>query len=85
MHPRPYALLILASLTATALSGCHPGNAEAKQLRTSCEAGAVAACNQLAVKLQKGEYVLRDDKRAATLFDRACEGGIGEGCASASG
>ncbi len=82
MHSRPYAVLILVSVTGIAFSGCHPGNAEAKQLRGACDAGDVTACNRFAIKLQKGEYVLRDDTRAAELFEKACTGGVGEGCAS---
>src|SRR5687767_12430672 len=79
-HPRARHLLVL--IAAFALWGCHPGNVEAMRLRQSCEGGDVEACNQLAVKLQKGEYVLRDERRAADLFDQACIGGVGEGCAS---
>src|SRR5215216_2469579 len=73
------ALLVLVGL---ALSACHPGNEEARRLRSSCEAGDAAACNKFAVKLQKAEYVLRAEARAAGLFDTACTGGVGEGCAS---
>ncbi|MES2523390.1 MAG: hypothetical protein V4617_11875, partial [Gemmatimonadota bacterium] len=54
----PRTLLLLVA--AVALGACHPGNEEAKRLTRSCEAGQAVACNQLAVKLQKGEYVLRD-------------------------
>src|SRR5918993_3540274 len=81
--PRPGALhLLCLILTAAAPSACHPGNAEAKRLRLSCQSGDVAACNQLARRLQKGEYVLRDDEHAAELFDQACKGGVGDSCAS---
>ena len=73
------AAVLAAGLT---LAACHPGNQEAKQLRASCEGGDAAACGKFAVKLQKGEYVLRDETRAAALFDRACTGGVGDGCAS---
>jgi TPR repeat protein len=58
-----------------AFSACHRGNRQAKPLRSSCEAGDVAACNQLALRLQKGEYILKDDKEAALLFDKPCTGG----------
>src|SRR5687767_4624051 len=80
-------MLRAAALLVTSLlvSGCHPGNAESKRLRASCEAGDVAACNQFAGRLQTGEYVLQDHARAAALFDRACKGGIAEGCARFGG
>jgi hypothetical protein len=63
------------------LSGCHPGNAEAKDLRAACGSGDFAACNALAEKMQKGEYVLRDDAGAAAPFEQSCAGGVGEACA----
>ena len=58
------------------LAACHPGNKEARELRESCDGGSAAACNQFAARVQKGQYVLRDVKHAATLYDRACEGGV---------
>ena len=76
-HARLLIALALASLTA-----CHPGNQEAKQLDLACESGDLAACNRLASRLEKGEYILEDDARAATLFGRACDGAIGDACAS---
>ena len=42
------------------LAACHAGNKVAKELRESCDTGNAAACNQLAVPVQKGQYVLRD-------------------------
>ena len=63
-----------------AVPGCHPGNAQAKELRSKCESGEAAACSALGLKLLKGEYVLRDDKRGAVLLTKACDGGIAEGC-----
>ena len=53
---------VVGLVAALALSACHPGNQEAKQLRAACEAGDAAACTKFAVKLRKGEYVLRDEK-----------------------
>ena len=78
----PLARLAACVAVALSLPACHPGNQEAKRLRAACERGEAAACNTLAARLRKGEYVLRDDARAAALFDRACTGGVGEGCAS---
>ena len=75
--PRRSAAVLLVLMAA-----CHPGNQEAKRLRESCDAGDAAACNQLAIRVQKGQYVLRDVQHAATLYDRACEGGVATGCAS---
>ena len=63
----------LAAATLALLAACHPGNAEAKRLAVSCDTGDGVACNQLALRLQKGEYVLQDDGRAAKLFGRACD------------
>src|SRR5688572_15633043 len=71
--------LLVIGLTATA---CHPKTEEAKELRDQCEAGDAAACNTFAQRLQKGEQVLRDPVRAAALYDQACTGGVGAGCAS---
>src|SRR5687767_8776010 len=79
-HPHMLRLVLLGA--GLALAGCHAGNKEAKRLRSACASGDSAACNAFALKLQKGEYVLRDPALAATLFERACEGGIGDGCAS---
>src|SRR5215831_8207512 len=70
--------LIAASLVVAA---CHPGNKEAKRLRGAFASGDVAACNSLAIRLSKGEYVLRDESHAAELFDQACKGNVGDGCA----
>jgi TPR repeat protein len=73
------ARLVLLAIASFALSACHPGNKEAKLLREACDARDANACNKFAVKLQKGEYVLRDEPRAAVLFDTACTRGIGIG------
>src|SRR5687768_14273243 len=76
------ARAVVLAIAAATLYGCHPGSADARQLRDACETGDAQACNKFAVKLQKGEYVLRDDTRAAGLFDRSCVGGVAESCAS---
>src|SRR3982750_2416619 len=46
----PIRILAAAILV---LLGCHPGNIEAKRLRTACDGGNVTACDTLGVKLQK--------------------------------
>src|SRR6478736_1352645 len=74
--------VVLAIVAGLVLTGCHPGNEEAKRLRNACDAGEAAACNAFAAKLQKGEYVLRDEGRAASLFGRACDHGVANGCSS---
>src|SRR5215213_9909627 len=74
--------LLAIIVSALALSACHPGNQEAKRLDTSCESGDLTSCNALAGRLHKGEYILRDDARAAALYARSCDGRVGEACAS---
>ena len=64
------------------LTACHPENATARKLLESCDAGNAQACFDVGKRFQKGEYVLRDEARAATLYDRSCENGIGDGCAT---
>ncbi len=81
-HVRRSALTLALLRTAASVAACHPGNAEAKRLRETCDGGDVKACNTLATRLQKGEYVLRDDGRAAQLFTAACDGGVAGGCSS---
>ena len=67
-------------MAAVALSACPPGNQEARRRRSACGAGDASACNQFAVKLRKGGYVLRDEQRAAGLFDQACTSAIADAC-----
>ncbi len=50
--------------------------------RTACEGGAASACNGFAAKLQKGEFVLLDVKRAAGMFEQGCTGGVPASCSS---
>ena len=73
---------LLIALALASVTACHPGSQEAKQLDLACESGDLAACNRFALRLEKGEYVLEDDARAAGLFGRACDGAIGDACAS---
>src|SRR5688572_31510431 len=79
--PLPVRSVLLMILTA-GLTGCHAGNAETKRLRTACESGDARACDSLGGRLRRGEYVLRDEARAARLFEGAGEAGVGESCAS---
>ena len=80
--PRAARRLLALAAGALALAACHPEHEAAKRLDRSCEGGDVAACAQLATRLEAGRYVLRDVPRAAALFTRSCEGGVGDGCAS---
>jgi TPR repeat protein len=69
--------LLVAAVVA--LPACNP---EAKRLRESCRDGNVADCNVLGGKVLRGERVLQDEGRAASLFQQACDGGEVEGCVS---
>ena len=71
--------LLLVTAVA-ALSACNPGAEEARSLDASCSDGDAAACYSLAYKVQQGEHVLRDWRRAADLFQLACDGREAEGC-----
>ncbi|MEO8619570.1 MAG: hypothetical protein ABI625_00815, partial [bacterium] len=62
-------VLLIASCAL--LSACHPGNEVARKLRVACDAGNAQSCHDYAVKLQRGEYTLRDLPRAAVLYDTA--------------
>src|SRR5262245_5887534 len=72
---------LLLGAAALSVSGCHPGNLEARRLRESCAAGTVKACNDYGIKLVKGEYVLKDETTAAGMFERSCKASIADGCA----
>ena len=39
-------------------------------------------CKNLGVSYAKGLGVARDDRRAAVLFEKSCEGGEAEGCSN---
>src|SRR5688572_26654034 len=69
---RKLLMVFMAVAAGAAFSACHPKTREAKQLRASCDAGTLQACNDFGVKLLKGEYVLRDPRTASGLFDRTC-------------
>ena len=71
---------LLLAVAAFALAACNPGAREARQLRASCSDGDAAACNELGNRVSLGEHVLRDQPRAAGLFEQACDGGEAEGC-----
>jgi TPR repeat protein len=53
-------------------------------LDQACNAGSPHACQHLGGLYRRGEGVPRDDKRAASLFMIACEGGHAHGCAQLS-
>ena len=78
MPIRGLPLLLVAG--GFALAGCHPGNAENKQLRADCAAGNVAACNTWGLHLARGRYVLQDPAQASLAFRQACDGGVAESC-----
>ncbi len=75
MARRLLPLIVLLLLVA-----CDPRAREARELRASCSAGDAAACDRLGYQNFRGDHVLRDWRRAADLFQAACDGGEGEGC-----
>ena len=74
------ALFAAACIVSTI--ACNKETTTARNLVRSCDAGEAAACDTVALRFQKGEYVLRDAERAATLYGQACTGGVGDACAS---
>src|SRR5262245_57369588 len=82
LRPATTWLLVALALIVVAVSGCHPGTAEAKRLRDACDDGDLSSCDKFATRLRNGEHVLRDQKRATELFDKACNGNVGDACAS---
>lgn len=71
-------LLVVAAL---ALAACNAENREAIRLRDACGGGDFAACHAYGLRLEKGEYVLRDAAGAAAVFRQACDGRVANGCA----
>lgn len=69
-----------AILAGAASFGCSPGAGEARDLDASCQEGDAAACNELGYRVQQGQYVLADWRRASDLFTQACDEGEAEGC-----
>lgn len=82
VRTRAGTVVVLSAIAigALAVSGCTEGAAEARTLDAACAGGDAAACNDLGDRLRTGNHVLSDWRRASELFDRACEGGEGEGC-----
>src|SRR5512133_2816719 len=72
---------LLLPVALVTLLGCHSGWAEARRLAAACDAGKAAACNDLGHDLERGAHVLKDEGRAAALFDKGCAGGVAEACA----
>ncbi len=79
-HPKPARTTFLALAALFLIGACHEGNEQARQLRESCNAGKAQACQDYAVKLEKGEYTLRDIPRALALYDTACTKKVGQAC-----
>lgn len=50
------------------------------RLQTGCAAGRLRACAALATALQQGFGVAAEPARALELAQRACAGGVGQGC-----
>jgi hypothetical protein len=71
---------ILIVAATVLVSACNPGAREARELAASCSGGDAAACNELGQRVSQGQYVLRDWRRTAELFQDACDGGESEGC-----
>lgn len=80
MGSRAITLLIAATVGAAVSSGCNAGAAEARDLDAACAGGDATACDELGVRFREGRFVLADWRRASDLFQRACEGGEGQGC-----
>ncbi len=49
-------------------------------LEAACASGKWSACTELALRLDYGNGVPQDSRRAAELAKRACDGADGEGC-----
>lgn len=72
---------LLAGLLIVIGSGCdHPRAAEARELRTECDAGDNEACFEYGLRLYRGEFVLEDREGAASRWAAACEGGEPRAC-----
>ena len=53
---------------------------ETSEDRAGCEAGDIFKCLRLGARYLAGHGVERDDKRAFSLINRACAGGVAEAC-----
>lgn len=65
-------ILLIALLAATA---------PAAALEKSCNAGKIAACDELGARYSDGLGVKRDETRAGELFRKSCKAGNRDGCA----
>lgn len=73
----------LSSLAAALIVvSCTSQYKEARRLQDACAGGDAKACATFATMLRKGDHVLRDDTRAAALYNVACDGRLGDGCAN---
>ena len=46
----------------------------------ACEGGQAVGCFNLGVRYVQGKGVPQDERRAATLFEQACKGGVSQAC-----
>jgi TPR repeat protein len=49
-------------------------------LEAACDAGVAVACSNLGVMYEIGLGVPKDEAHAASLYRRACNGGMAEAC-----
>lgn len=71
---------LLAFAVCAGLLACTQSSEEARAPEPTCEEGNAAACNELGIQLLRGPQVSGDWRRAAELFELACDGGAPEGC-----
>src|SRR5262245_10030701 len=59
--------------------GC-PTSADAATCQRQCDAGEIKSCFDLAARYKLGEGVPKDKDKAATLYEKACNGSNTEAC-----
>ncbi|CAA6815051.1 MAG: Unknown protein [uncultured Sulfurovum sp.] len=62
------------------VKGCFDSNFMSKLLTTVCEKGKMEACYNLGLMYAQGEGITKNKAKAIELFQKACDGGIEEGC-----
>jgi TPR repeat protein len=73
-----------SSATGSATAAAPPAQPECDGVATctsECDAGKVHGCARLGEILQEGKLAPRDFSRSIPLFEKACDGGDGLGCA----